>query len=134
MILIIFKSLIVLSCTEEMIVKIHNSAEAKDEYCMLEFQAKLSELGVHLGDIELRGKKAILTTESHVWEGSIQDLERSFVVLEKIANEDSMEEENSTSDINNNVNEKKNNKMVVTGIVKKRILFSNRPKPIRKKK
>ena len=99
-----------------MIVTLHNEDTAKDEYCVLEFQAELVEAGINLGDISFRGKRATLRTSTHAWEGTIEDLKTPFAILEK-----------------NPLEAQRGNKMSIAGLVKKKILFKTRPKPMKPK-
>lgn len=110
-----------------MIITIHNEDTAKDEYCVLEFQAELVEAGIRLGDISFRGKRATLRTSTHAWEGNIEDLKTPFAILEKkprqAKDESAMESEGKET----------GNKMLIAGFVKKKILFKTRPKPMKPK-
>jgi hypothetical protein len=95
-----------------MIVKLLHS-DGLEEMSIVEFQGEIIGDSVgEMGTLEVKGGKVDMTLGQHTLVGKVVDLKSPFLVVEKVTNEQS-------------------SVMSCCGVVKKKILFSNRPQPIR---
>lgn len=86
-------------------------AENLKELCIVELQGEIQYIenldGMNLGKYEETGQKCKLTIGNHVLRGKIEDLPKPLLLVQKVSGT-----------------------LVVTGIIKKKVLFSERPAPI----
>eukprot|EP01040_Poterioochromonas_malhamensis_P007874 gene7874-8513_t len=98
-----------------MIIPIRNKIGNYDEWCILEFQGEIvGDLsGKELGKLEIKEDgRAEMEIGQHFLEGSVVELKSPFVLIDS---------SNSSSD---------NKEYEIKAIVKKKLLFKNRPKPL----
>jgi hypothetical protein len=109
------------------VVKV-KSEGTPDEWCILEFQGELrgSAPNELIGQVYVKGKDADMVIGQHQFKGKVVDLPRAFMVIEK-ENSELEDAEKSTDDVNTT----SRNDMAVLGIVRRKILFNQRPKPLR---
>jgi hypothetical protein len=94
-----------------MIIEIVVDGESRKEWALLEVQGEvLGDLNGPLGQISISGKIAVLEIGQHILEGEVVSLKQSFLVIEK------------SSVVSNNQSKS------VAGIIRKKIVFSSRPK------
>eukprot|EP01038_Epipyxis_sp_PR26KG_P010535 gene10535-14153_t len=123
-----------------MIIQIQNNNN-EFEWCILEFQGEIvgDIAGELLGQIQIsQDGKAEMDIGQHFLEGSVVTLKMPFLVVEKsvfITGDDHSNNNNNNN--NNNSNENisltevpLNNKLTIEGVVRKKIIFKTRPKPI----
>ena len=100
-----------------MIVTLKGSEDGFEEMSIVEFQGDIigEEIG-KMGTLVVTGNRVDMTLGLHTLVGKVQDLKNPFLVIEK-EKIDGINESGSS--------------MSCCGVVKKKILFSNRPQPIR---
>eukprot|EP00049_Salpingoeca_infusionum_P006327 m.105222 g.105222 ORF g.105222 m.105222 type:complete len:121 (-) comp13272_c0_seq1:317-679(-) len=94
----------------------------------VEARAGGSVKGLPFGELEMKGKTAHLVVGQHLLTGKVVALQKPFIVMHKCVGEQkqallSQTEEQSASTTTQT-------KYTVCGIIHKKILFSQRPKPI----
>ena len=89
------------------------SSDGLEEMSIVEFQGEIIGDSVgEMGTLEVKGGRVDMTLRQHTLVGKVVDLKNPFLVVEKLTKEgDSV--------------------MSCCGVVKKKILFSDRPQPIR---
>ncbi len=99
-----------------MIVTLRGSEDGVEEMSIVEFQGEIMGDAIgEMGTLIVKGSKVDMTLGQHTLVGKVQELKNPFLVVEKklgTGNEDG-----ST--------------MSCCGVIKKKILFSTRPQPIR---
>ncbi|KIH56524.1 Ctf8 [Ancylostoma duodenale] len=103
-------------------IHVVKNADGVDEWMMVEMQGTLENGGRPLSD-EVLGSlswrrddnEALLLVGHHLLEGKVSELEKPFLVVRSTPGEDAHSEERS---------------MTIDAVVKRRIVFKNRPKPL----
>jgi len=95
----------------------------------IETRDQVSLNGMHIGDLHFNGKGVPkLIVGHHLLTGKVQKLEKPFAILKKM---DSNNFSDSTSLANaNGEHEVRDIEYQIIALITKKILFSNRPKPI----
>ncbi|CAJ0596351.1 unnamed protein product [Cylicocyclus nassatus] len=103
-------------------INVIKNAEGVDEWMLIEMQGTVENGGKPLSD-EVLGtlcwrrddSEALLLVGHHLLEGKLSELEKPFLVVRSTSGEDPHANERS---------------MTIDAIIKRRIVFRNRPKPI----
>ncbi len=99
-----------------MLVKIFNTNQSTQEWCLLEFQGEIvGDMVGEFGQIELKNGIAYMEIGQHTLEGEVLKLKSAFLVVEK----------KPTDDANLNANPS----LTIYGLVRQKIIFKQRPRP-----